>query len=185
MKKSVIALAILMSTSTAFAGDWSGAFKELKQGKDSSVAHAIYQSTFNFNKQVTYNNCQEGDCYTGYRFELTNNAKKGVYKGVPKQYQADMSPAILDGHTAHIKLNNATLWGKPISTIYTWATPDSGDIGFVVEFGKMTQSEYSQFKKSVKFGKYAQTNECSESNYPADIFQDDDDIVYLGLDWGC
>lgn len=191
MKKVLAFLVMLAMINPVHAGDWSEAFNYLRiknattEPGDNSLASKIFRATIDIeNEPIRFEECDVQDC-SEYLYDLTNGAKKGIYDGVPKRYQADMNPAIYQDQKAVIKLNNAKLWGKSINNLQMWSEPETDDFGFIVEFGEMGRAEFSQFKRSIRFAKYKELNECSGSEHPASLYQDDLGVVYLALDWGC
>ncbi|MDO4997822.1 MAG: hypothetical protein Q4E16_04165 [Neisseria sp.] len=116
---------------------------------------------------------------------LTAKAKKGIY-AMPAPYRADMLPAKLGEmgiNSAFIPLKNATLYGHRITGLNFIEVPETDHVGFWVDFAPMSDAQYRQLVKKVRF-KFEE-NLCVEPGEVAYFGKEDDGRIFLAEVLGC
>lgn len=177
--------AVLVLSGASYATEWSPVFAHLEAGKkgNEQILNSIQVVKQNVNANT--------------RDPLTANAKKGIYQSVPQPYRGDMLPtkAVKSKDfalQAVIPLKNATLYGYPLESLNEYyGCFECGDVGFFATFKPMTNKQYQDLVKKVKFKKVDHTRGIEgygcglEDGEPIAGFHKDAGKVHLVIYMGC
>ncbi|OOR90194.1 hypothetical protein B0181_04785 [Moraxella caviae] len=159
--KTTLVAATLAFASVAQAADWTPMFRHLEQGKKGDGGKALRAFATNI---VSYKEKPNATPDDYWQFSLVKKYKlsapysKDVRQAITidkTSYNA-LAEAIGGGgsETAWVPTQGATLYGKPIKGFIVWQFPDSDNVGFYVNFGKMSQKSFNLLKRKAKFERY-------------------------------
>lgn len=187
MKHLLLASSLLLS-STAFAADWTPAFRYLEAGKSGdggAMLSAIMNNTFS---KAIY----DYDDGKLPKQPLTKMAASGKFTAIKAPYRNDMLPAkSYYGKddlflTAVYPLKNAKLYGYPLENLtYYWGCTGCGHVGFYATFKPMTNAQYNALIKSVKFKQETEGDGCWGIGEPLANFTRQGNVTQLHLTMGC